>query len=159
MKALITGASSGIGREIARLLAARGYELVLCARREDRLRALAAELPTVCHVIAADIADEKECRLLYQAVRGDDLEVVVNNAGFGLFGEFTATDLDDELRMIDTNIRAVKSCKASLVRICTARMFVSIMRSSSSRSVAVNSPNRPKPALLTATSRSAPRPA
>ena len=107
MKALITGASSGIGREIARLLAARGYELVLCARREDRLRALAAELPTVCHVIAADIADEKECRLLYQAVRGDDLEVVVNNAGFGLFGEFTTTSLGDELRMIGTRIRGV----------------------------------------------------
>ena len=57
MKALITGASSGIGREIAHLLAARGYELVLCARREDRLRQLAAELPTVCHVLAADLAD------------------------------------------------------------------------------------------------------
>ncbi|MDO5142279.1 MAG: SDR family oxidoreductase [Eubacteriales bacterium] len=107
MKALITGASSGIGREIARLLAARGYELVLCARREDRLRQLVAELPTMCRVIAADIADEKECRLLYEAVRGDDLAVVVNNAGFGLFGPFTMTDLDDELRMIDVNIRAV----------------------------------------------------
>ena len=107
MKALITGASSGIGREIARLLAARGYELVLCARREDRLRQLAAELPTACRIIAADIADEKECRLLYEAVRGDDLEVVINNAGFGLYGAFSQTALADELRMIDTNIRAV----------------------------------------------------
>ncbi len=107
MKALITGASSGIGREIARLLSERGYELILCARREERLRELAAELPTVCHIIAADVSDAKECRLLYEAARGDDLEVVVNNAGFGLFGAFTETDLDEELRMIDTNIRAV----------------------------------------------------
>ena len=121
MKALITGASSGIGREIARLLAARGYELVLCARREDRLRALAAELPTVCHVIAADIADEQECRLLYQAVRGDDLEVVVNNAGFGLFGSFAAGDLDEELRMIDVNIRAVHILTKLAVQDFTAR--------------------------------------
>ena len=107
MKALITGASSGLGREMAKLLASRGYELVLCARREDRLRELAAELPTVCHAIAADVSDEEVCRLLYRAVRGDDLEIVINNAGFGLFGEFLETDLDEELRMIDTNIRAV----------------------------------------------------
>ena len=132
MKALITGASSGIGREIARLLAARGYELVLCARREDRLRARAAELPTMCHVIAADVADEQECRLLYQAVRGDDLEVVVNNAGFGLFGEFTATDLDDELRMIDTNIRAVHILTKLALQDFTARGRGYILNVSSS---------------------------
>lgn len=107
MKALITGASSGLGREMAFALAERGCELVLCARREERLRELAAELPTVCHVIVADVSDEEECRLLYSAVRGDDLEIVINNAGFGLFGEFLDTDLDEELRMIDTNIRAV----------------------------------------------------
>ena len=61
----------------------------------------------MCHVIAADVSDEEECRLLYSAVRGDDLEIVINNAGFGLFVEFLDTDLDEELRMIDTNIRAV----------------------------------------------------
>ena len=104
MKALITGASSGLGREMARLLAARGYELILCARREERLRELAAELPVPCRIIAADVSDEQECRLLYEAVQSEKLEVVINNAGFGLFGEFVTADLDEELRMIDTNV-------------------------------------------------------
>lgn len=107
MKALITGASSGLGREMARLLAARGYELILCARREERLRELAAELPVPCRIIAADVSDEQECRLLYESVQSEELEVVINNAGFGLFGEFVTADLDEELRMIDTNVRAV----------------------------------------------------
>ena len=121
MRALITGASSGLGREMAKLLAARGYELILAARREDRLRELAAELPTVCHVIAADVSDATECRLLYESARADDLDVVINNAGFGLFGEFTETDLDDELRMIDTNIRAVHILTKLALRDFTAR--------------------------------------
>ncbi len=107
MRALITGASSGIGMEIATLLSMRGYDLTLAARRENRLIELASRLPTHCEVIAADVSDEHNCIKLYKAARGDDLEIVVNNAGFGLFGEFTATNLKEELRMIDTNIRAV----------------------------------------------------
>ncbi len=107
MRALITGASSGIGKEIAMLLSSRGYDLTLSARREERLIELVSVLPTHCEVVAADLSDERECLKLYRAARGDDLEIVVNNAGFGLFGEFTATKLNDELRMIDTNIRAV----------------------------------------------------
>ncbi|MDY3618392.1 SDR family NAD(P)-dependent oxidoreductase [Agathobaculum sp.] len=132
MRALITGASSGLGRDMARLLAARGYELVLAARREDRLRELAAELPTMCRVIAADVSDETECRLLYEAAAGDDLEVVVNNAGFGLFGPFTATDLDEELRMIDVNIRAVHILTKLAARDFAARNRGYILNVSSS---------------------------
>ena len=60
-----------------------------------------------CRIIAADVSDEQECRLLYEAVQSEELEVVINNAGFGLFGEFVTADLDEELRMIDTNVRAV----------------------------------------------------
>lgn len=58
--------------------------LILCARREERLRELAAELPVPCRIIAADVSDEQECRLLYEAVQSEELEVVINNAGFGL---------------------------------------------------------------------------
>ena len=106
-KALITGASSGMGRDMARVLAERGYSLILVARREDRLRELAEALPVPCTVLAADLSDIRECRLVYQAARSEELEIVINNAGFGLFGAFTETDLDAELRMIKTNITAV----------------------------------------------------
>ena len=107
MRALITGASSGLGRDIARELAARGYDLVLVARREERLRLLAAELPVKCEIIQADLADAAAVYEVYHKTRGDDLEVLVNNAGFGLFGAFEATDLASELRMLDVNVRAV----------------------------------------------------
>lgn len=106
-KALITGASSGIGEEFARLLAQRGYQTVLVARRETRLHALADSLPIRGQVLCADLRDAAECHRVYQAVRGHDLEVVINNAGFGKFGAFDKIDLDTELEMMDVNMRAV----------------------------------------------------
>lgn len=107
MRALITGASSGLGRDIARELAARGFDLVLVARREERLKLLAAELPVKCEIICADLSDAAAVYEVYHRVRGEDLRVLVNNAGFGLFGAFEATDLSAELRMLDVNVRAV----------------------------------------------------
>ncbi len=107
MKALITGASSGIGREMAILLSQKGYDLILVARRKKRLEELKKQLTTDVQIIALDISSTFNCMKLYNKVKKEDIEIVINNAGFGVFGEFTETKLDEELDMIDTNIKAV----------------------------------------------------
>lgn len=106
MRAVITGASSGIGRDIARVLSARGVELILVARREDRLRELAAALPTRTAYIAADLSKAENCRALYDRLRGTRIDILVNNAGLGVFGAFDETPLEHELQMLDVNVRA-----------------------------------------------------
>lgn len=106
MKALITGASSGIGRDIARSLARRGYDLILVARREDRLCELKAQLPVHVQVIPLDLAVKGSCRALYEQVKSQEIDVLVNNAGKGVFGAFDETDLGQELEMLSVNIRA-----------------------------------------------------
>ena len=107
MKALITGASSGIGRDIARELAAQGHSLILVARRRERLEELAAELSVPTRIIVCDLAEESECRRLYAETRDDGVDILINNAGFGLLGPFAETDLSRELAMIRTNVDAV----------------------------------------------------
>lgn len=107
MKALITGASSGIGRDMAKILDEKGYELILVARRQDRLRDLQNELRNNSEIICTDISDISNCKDLYNKVKNEDIEVIVNNAGFGMFGKFLDIDLDKELSMIDVNIKAV----------------------------------------------------
>lgn len=107
MYAFVTGASSGIGRDIARLLRKNGYDLIITARREDRLRELADELgdSTVC--IPCDLSKKENCLELCRSLNEFNVEIAVNNAGFGLFGEFIETDLDNELDMININIKAL----------------------------------------------------
>lgn len=107
MKALITGASSGLGREFARLLSEQGYDLVLVARRKNRLEELKKELKTEVVIYAMDISSTFNCMKLYNKVKNDHIDLFINNAGFGIFGDFEATKLDDELDMIDLNIKAV----------------------------------------------------
>ena len=111
--ALVTGASSGIGAEIARLLAEKGHGVTLVARREDRLAALARELESKRHVraevIACDLSEESARERLVETVRerGLEVEILINNAGFGSAGNFQDLDLDNELRMVRTNVEAV----------------------------------------------------
>lgn len=107
MKALITGASSGIGREMARVLAEYGIDLILVARRGERLQELKEELNVQVSTICMDLSDEQSCRLLYERTKAEDIDILINNAGFGLAGDFDKTDLDKELEMINTNIKAV----------------------------------------------------
>jgi len=101
--ALITGATSGIGEEFARAFAQRGYRLIITGRRTDRLEALADSLDVPCRIIAADLAEESECRRLLSEVEDEKISVFINNAGFGAAGGFLATDLDKELSMIHVN--------------------------------------------------------
>ncbi len=107
MKALITGASSGIGRDMARYLSSLGWELVLTARNISSLRKLSAELKTKTEIIPLDLADEKSVFELYKRCSGKNIDLLINNAGYGIFGEFDKTSLKDELDMINVNIKAV----------------------------------------------------
>ena len=114
MKALITGASSGIGRDIARVLNKKGYDLVLVARDEVKLNELKEELsknlPTVpglvgkIEVITMDLSIENNCKDLHSKVK--DVDLLINNAGFGDCGNFTKTNLEKEIKMINTTIPA-----------------------------------------------------
>lgn len=111
--AVVTGASSGIGEELAAQLAARGYDLVLVARRDDRLRMLAERL-RVAHgahseVVLSDLARREDRVQLIERLTSDAarLEVLVNNAGFGTHGFFRETDLDRELELIEVNCAAL----------------------------------------------------
>ena len=110
---LITGASAGIGTELARVFASHGHRLALVARRADRLEALAAEItaaggaaPIVipCDLVQPDSGDQIAAAL---AAAGLEVEYVVNNAGFGLFGRAVQRDRSDQLDMIAVNIRAL----------------------------------------------------
>lgn len=107
MKALITGASSGIGRDFARLLSEKGCDLILAARRVPRMEELARELKTHVSVIGADLADAEQCYEIYRHTAGERIDILINCAGFGVFGPFDETDLGRELGMIDVNIRAL----------------------------------------------------
>lgn len=105
--AVITGASSGIGAEFARQLSARGYNLLLVARRADRLEKLSDQLTTVCEIFTADLSKKSECLRLVKALEGRRVDLFINNAGFGDCGPFLQTELDKDLDMLSVNIRAL----------------------------------------------------
>jgi uncharacterized protein len=109
--ALITGASAGFGEAFARALAARGMHLVLTARREERLQALAREVRTAhgvqCHVIARDLGQPGVAEELWrQAADGRDIHLLVNNAGVGAQGRFDAVPRERQVAIVQLNVMA-----------------------------------------------------
>lgn len=105
MRALITGASSGIGMDFAKELCSLGYDLILVARSEKKLKDLKKELNTEVEIIPLDLSIEKNLYKLYDMTK-DRVDLLINNAGFGVFGKFVDTDLNEELNLIDLNIKA-----------------------------------------------------
>lgn len=105
MKALVTGASSGIGKEMAMYLSEQGIDLVLVARDQEKLQEVQKQIKTKSEIICMDLGDAENCIELYKKI--GDIDILINNAGFGICGNFTQTDLIKELNMINTNICAV----------------------------------------------------
>ena len=106
-RALVTGASSGLGEEFARQLAERGYDLVIVARRKDRLEKLAAELGGNVEVLEADLTQPAGVDAVSSRLARGDIDMLVNNAGFGTNGEFSDLPVERELEEIDLNVRAL----------------------------------------------------
>lgn len=105
MKALITGASSGIGRDMAKELAKKGYDLVIVARDKERLEEVKKEIKTNVETVIMDLSEEENCKKLHEEIK--DVDILINNAGFGDFGDFAETSLEKDIKMIKTNILAL----------------------------------------------------
>ncbi len=106
MKVLITGASSGIGRDMARVLATMGFDLFLAARRIEKLKELKRELPVKVRVIGVDLSSTEGCLELYEQVKEDGIDILINNAGLGAYGLFDEITPERDQNLIDVNIRA-----------------------------------------------------
>ena len=102
MKALVTGATSGIGKDMAIYLSKMGYDLILVSKNVDN--ANFKEIKTKYTVIKADLSKKEEVINLYEKTKKENIDILINNAGFGLFGEFNKTDLKEELDMINLNV-------------------------------------------------------
>jgi uncharacterized protein len=116
-RALVTGASAGLGASFARQLAARGIDLVVVARRGDRLEDLAASLPVACEVLVADLAEPADLERVEARLRDPraPVDLLVNNAGFGLYGPVADLDTAAQARMVALNVGALtRSTRAVL---------------------------------------------
>lgn len=136
MKALITGASSGIGRDMAKYLSNKNIDLILVARRKNLLNELKKELDVNVKVIEMDLSIKENVYKLYNMTKKENIDILINNAGFGLFGNFVDTDLDVELNMINVNVIAphiltklflkdfVKKNSGYILNVCSSAGFM-----------------------------------
>ena len=107
MKALITGGSSGIGRDIAYYLSSKGIDLIIVGRNINALNSVKEKCKTNVEIIDMDLSIRENVYKLYELTKDKNIDILINNAGFGLFGNFIETDLDREINMIDLNIVSV----------------------------------------------------
>lgn len=116
LKALITGATSGIGLDMARYLAINKHELILVARDRAKLEKIQELLPTKVTIVVADLSNEQKVKELYVIAKQENIDILINNAGFGDFGYLPDTDINKDMDMINTNIKAVHILTKSIVK-------------------------------------------
>jgi short-subunit dehydrogenase len=128
--AIVTGASSGIGEEFARQLTQRGYRVVVVARRRDRLEAIAKEIAAVggsTEVIEADLSKPDGVAMIVERLGKGDVDMLVNNAGFGINGQFGAVPVERELEEIDLNVRALTELSHAAIKAMRPRQSGTII--------------------------------
>lgn len=106
MKALITGASSGMGKDMANYLASLGYDLIVVSRDKEKLDEIYKNMKVKVKTIGLDLINKDNCIKLHDMLKNEKIDILINNAGFGDAGNFSETNLDKELNMIDLNIKA-----------------------------------------------------
>lgn len=129
MLAVITGASSGIGKELAYRLAERNYDLVLVARREDRLREIKKDIENYgqkATILPLDLSDIQSCHNLINYLKNQDVDIFINNAGYGIYGESRLQNLSDELKMIELNIISLHYLTREILSIMKSGSIVNI---------------------------------
>ena len=132
MKALITGATSGIGKAIAQEMSRRGISLILTGRNEEALLRMQETLPVHTEIIALDLAENQAPFTLYEFCRNNHVDILVNNAGFGVFGKFSETALQEELELLQVNVRALHILTKLFLRDFKKRNFGKILNVASS---------------------------
>lgn len=137
MKALVTGASSGIGKDMVIYLDKLGYEVILVARSKALLDEVASTLKNKSRVVVCDLSKEENCYKLYEETKDENIDLLVNNAGFGVFGNFVDTSLEDEIDMVKVNDIAphiltklflkdfVKKDSGRILNVCSSAAFYS----------------------------------
>ena len=119
--AVITGASSGIGKEMAKILSHKGYSLILVARNKVLLDELSATLPTKTKTLSLDLSKKADIFKLVKYIKRKKIDIFINNAGFGDVGDFDKTSLSKELDMIDVNIKALHILTKAALKIMKRR--------------------------------------
>ena len=132
MKALITGASSGIGLDMAKYLARGKHELILVARNKEKLEEIQQSLPTKTTIIAMDLSDIQMVKELYVLTKNENIDILINNAGFGSCGDVEDLSLSNDLDMINTNVIALHILTKSFLKDMIKRNSGYILNVSSS---------------------------
>lgn len=130
--AVITGASSGIGKEMAKILSRKGYSLILVARNKVLLDELSATLPTKTKTLSLDLSKKADIFKLVKYIKRKKIDIFINNAGFGDVGDFDKTSLSKELDMIDVNIKALHILTKAALKIMKRRNYGYILNVASS---------------------------
>lgn len=107
MTALITGASSGIGKDMAIILSNLGYDLILVSRSKQELLLVQKLVKTNSKIISLDLSVEENCFNLFEEVKNKNIDILINNAGFGIYGFFDKTDIASEIKQLELNTKAV----------------------------------------------------